>query len=168
MLHYILKRTFNRSYKRDMNVSSIWPLFYWVPVNVIRHRYLAFVISMETLNSAYRSTHFEVQAAHFCRSLPRATAVLRGSSVVQHEGPDQRNDVSHLSVDTKLRQSWKSHLVLVSRRYWTHDELSFPSRKASNSTFVTNSDVSSTLSVTGGRPGTVWSVSVCHFALAKV
>lgn len=71
-------------------------------MNVIRHRYLAFVISMETLKSAYRSTHVEVQAAHSCRSLPRATAVLQGSSEVQHEDPDQRNDVSHLSVDTKL------------------------------------------------------------------
>lgn len=38
--------------KGDMNVSSIWPLFYWAPVNVICNRYLAFIISMETLNSA--------------------------------------------------------------------------------------------------------------------
>lgn len=52
MLHYILKRIFNRSYKWNMNVSSISPLFYWSLVNVMCNRCLAFVISKETSNSA--------------------------------------------------------------------------------------------------------------------
>ena len=47
-----------------MNVSSIWPLFYWVPVNVICDRHSAFVISRKALNSANWSSHFEVQAVY--------------------------------------------------------------------------------------------------------
>lgn len=58
---------------------------------------------METLNSAYRSTRFEVQAAQFCWSLPQATVALQGSSVIQREDPDQRkDDVIYFSVETKL------------------------------------------------------------------
>lgn len=57
------------------------------------------VISMETFNSAYCSTHVEVQAAHFCCSHRQ----LLSCREAQQEDPDQRkDDVIDFSEEIKL------------------------------------------------------------------
>lgn len=118
MLHYILKRIFNRSYKREMNVSSIWPLFYWVPVNVICNRYFAFC-------HFYGNIQLSVPL-HTCWGagcsfllLPQETVVLQGSSVVQREDPDRRLLILLLRPSCYKHDCPTSYLYVEDNWGWT-------------------------------------------------